>query len=206
MKILLVSATQLEVQEYVLSAPHHDILITGVGMHAAVFELTHLLHHKRYDLVVQAGVAGAFSTSALQPGDVVAVAQDAFGDLGSFENKLIKSLQELNLSTEKEWLINTNPLLAPLGLPAVKGITLNTITDDDAYINALINKWQPDIETMEGAALHYVCTRLKQPYVQLRAISNFVGERDKSKWLLAGSITNLNNALKAILAKWTAQA
>jgi len=199
MKILLVSATQLEIQEYVLSAPHHDILITGVGLHAAVFELTRLLHHNRYDLVIQAGVAGAFTASKLKLGDVVAVEKDAFGDMGAFEEKQLLSLQQLDLSTEKEWWGNSNPLLKKLAFPTVKSITISTIADDDTYINALIDKWSPDIESMEGAALHYVCTKLNMPFLQLRAVSNFVGERDKNKWMLAGAITNLNNAVKKLI-------
>lgn len=199
MKILLVSATQLEIQEYVLSTPHHDILITGVGLHAAVFELTRLLHHNRYDLVVQAGVAGAFTGSSLKLGDVVAVEKDAFGDMGAFEEKQLRSLQQLDLSTEKEWWSNTNPLLKKLPMPLAKSITISTIADDDTYINALIDKWAPDIESMEGAALHFVCTKLNMPFLQLRAISNYVGERDKNKWMLAGAITNLNSAVKTVI-------
>jgi futalosine hydrolase len=37
------------------------------------------------------------------------------------------------------------------------------------------------------------------PFAQLRAISNYVGERDKNKWMLAGAITNLNNAVKTVI-------
>ena len=34
---------------------------------------------------------------------------------------------------------------------------------------------------MEGAALHYACIMEHIPFIQLRAVSNFVGERDKNK-------------------------
>jgi futalosine hydrolase len=67
------------------------------------------------------------------------------------------------------------------------------------YVNALQQKWKADIESMEGAALHFVCAKKNVPYLQLRAISNFVGERDKNKWLLATAIGNLNGALKALI-------
>ena len=199
MKILLVSSTQMEIQEYLLSAPHHDILITGVGLHAAAFEITQQLQHHHYDLVIQAGVAGAFEGSGLKMGDVVAVKQDAFGDTGAFENGQFHSLQQLGLSSEKEWLINQNNLPGKLKIPQVKAITINTITDYMPYVQALQQKWKADIESMEGAALHFVCAKKNVPYLQLRAISNMVGERDKSKWLLATAITNLNNTLKAVV-------
>ncbi len=201
MKILLVSATQLEIQEYLLEAPHHDILITGVGPHAATCELTNQLHNHRYDLVIQAGVAGAFHHSGLKPGDVVVVKQDAFGDAGSFEQQKFLSLQQLGLTADKEWLINTNPLLKKLSIPQVKSITISTLTDSEVYVNALHDKWGAEAESMEGAALHYVCEKKKMPYLQLRSISNYVGDRDKTKWLLATAINNLNNALKLIVEK-----
>lgn len=200
MKILLVSATQLEIQEYLLSAPHHDILITGVGLHHAMYELTNQLHGHRYDLVIQAGVAGAFESSGLKMGDVVAVKQDAFGDAGSFEKEQFHSLQTLGLTADKEWLVNENSVQKKLKIPQVKAITINTLTDYMPYVAALEQKWQADIESMEGAALHFVCSKKNVPYLQLRAISNFVGERDKSKWLLATAINNLNGTLKALIA------
>lgn len=199
MKILLVSSTQLEIQSYVLGAPHHDILITGVGLHAATYELTHQLQGHRYDLVVQAGVAGAFSGRGYKMGDVVAVAQDAFGDAGSYENGQLHSLQQLGLSTDKEWLVNKHDILHRFEVPKVRAITVNTITNDAAYLQALQQKWEADIESMEGAALHYVCGKRGVPYLQLRAISNMVGERDKNKWLLATAIGNLNNALQVMM-------
>ena len=44
------------------------------------------------------------------------------------------------------------------------------------------NKFLPVIESMEGAALHYVCLMEKIPFLQIRSISNYIGERDKKKW------------------------
>ena len=48
---------------------------------------------------------------------------------------------------------------------------------------------------MEGAALHYVCRSMKVPFLQMRVVSNYIGERDKTKWMLGGAIENLNNTL-----------
>lgn len=203
MKILLVSATQLEIQEYLLSAPHHDILITGVGMHHAIYELTQQLHGHHYDLVIQAGVAGAFEGTGLKMGDVVAVKQDAFGDAGSFENNEFHSLQSLGLTLDKDWITNQHSLLQKLKIPLVKAITINTITNYMPYVQALQKKWEPAIESMEGAALHFVCSKKNVPYIQLRAISNFVGERNKANWQLGTAVTNLNAALKIFIESIT---
>ena len=61
------------------------------------------------------------------------------------------------------------------------------------------SKYNPKIESMEGAALHYVCTDLEVPYLQIRSISNYVGERDKIKWKMPLAIANLNDTLVNIV-------
>ena len=57
---------------------------------------------------------------------------------------------------------------------------------------------------MEGAALHYVCLSEKIPFLQLRSVSNYVGERDKNKWAVREAIANLNIELQKILIKFFA--
>jgi futalosine hydrolase len=55
------------------------------------------------------------------------------------------------------------------------------------------------VESMEGAALHYVCLSEKIPFLQLRGVSNYAGERNKSKWKLKEAIGNLNKELIRLL-------
>jgi futalosine hydrolase len=52
---------------------------------------------------------------------------------------------------------------------------------------------------MEGAALHYVCLQQQQSFLQLRGISNAVGERNKEKWATGEAVTNLNKELKILI-------
>lgn len=198
MKILLLSATQHEIEPFLKTSPKIDILITGIGIHAAVYRLTKQLCHHHYDMVIQAGLAGSFNnTTAL--GEVVMVNRDCFGDVGVMENNTYKSIQDLNLSNEPEWLSNHNPILNQLSYKQVSAITVNTISDDDPYILKLKQKWNADIESMEGAALHYVCQHQQVGYLQVRSISNKVGIRDKKLWKLKESINSLNNELEKII-------
>lgn len=193
MKILLLSATQMEIQPFLLTVPKCDVLISGVGSTATAYHLTKQLSHHHYDLVVQAGVGGAF-TDEINLGEIVTVRCDAFGDVGVMENEF-QSIQDMNLSTELEWLENKNSLLQKLPYKQVKAITVSTIHTNEALINTLRQKWNAAIESMEGAALHYVCQHQQVPYLQLRSISNRVGVRDKTQWNLKDAIANLNEAL-----------
>jgi futalosine hydrolase len=42
-----------------------------------------------------------------------------------------------------------------------------------------INTYNPHIETMEGAAVHYVALQETFPCIHIRAVSNAVGDRDR---------------------------
>jgi futalosine hydrolase len=66
-------------------------------------------------------------------------------------------------------------------------------------IGILQGKYQADIESMEGAALHFVCLQEGIPFLQIRGISNFVGERNKAKWDLKSAIENSNRVALQIL-------
>ncbi|MEZ4983959.1 MAG: hypothetical protein R2795_02785 [Saprospiraceae bacterium] len=98
MKMLLVAATDKEIMPCIttyhlanqfqggiahtrIGSHQVSILITGVGLPATAFALgAHLARH-RYDLLIQAGIAGAIDPQ-LHVGDVVEVVSDCFADLG----------------------------------------------------------------------------------------------------------------------------
>jgi futalosine hydrolase len=88
----------------------------------------------------------------------------------------------------------------------VKAATVNRITDDPIWIKSLSQKYEAGIETMEGAAFHYISLVERIPFLQIRAISNWVGERDKRKWAMKPAINNLNIALKELYSKYQALA
>jgi len=208
MNVLVVSATEFEIRPFLMENTTADVLVTGVGIPATVFHLTQKLMGKSYDMVLQAGIAGSF-TPGVKNGSVVAVAKDTFGDIGIQEKGGFKSLFDTGFAGPNDfpftdgWLVNDPDTLGASPLPVVVGITVNKITDEPAQIQALSGKWTPTVESMEGAAFHYVCLQQKVRFLQLRSVSNAVGERDKGKWDLRSSVTSLNTALKELLALYS---
>ena len=196
MNILIIAATEMEIIPLMSAYFEADYLITGVGSPATVYHLLKKIASKKYDVVLQVGVAGSFDES-LNLGEVVLVNADCFADLGAIENKKFYSLFDLNLIKENVWLINQHQFKTALKF--VKGISVNCLTDEAEKITLFKEKYQADIESMEGAALHFVCLQEKIPFLQIRGISNFVGERDKSKWDLKSAIENSNNVALQIL-------
>ena len=196
MNILIIAATEMEIIPLMSAYFEADYLITGVGSPATVYQLLKKIVTKKYDVVLQVGVAGSFDES-LNLGEVVLVNADCFADLGAIENKKFYSLFDLNLNKENGWLINQHQFNTALKF--VKGISVNCLTDEAEKITLFKEKYQADVESMEGAALHFVCLLERIPFLQIRGISNFVGERDKSKWDLKSAIENSNNAALQIL-------
>jgi futalosine hydrolase len=85
-------------------------------------------------------------------------------------------------------------------------VTINTITTDKKIIERYRTKYKAQIESMEGAALHYIGRDLNIPFIQIRAVSNYVGERNKAKWKMQEAIYNLNETVLQYLDALSTQA
>jgi futalosine hydrolase len=215
MYILLVAATENEIRttsgwlsSVKGSTNEHEVevLITGVGSAATSYALTRQLLWRSPEMVIQAGIGGSFKKD-YPPESVVFIREEVFADLGVFEHDGFTDVFDLGLSADNDhpfsnrFLVNSqlDPWIK-YGLPFVRGATINCISSTHKQIEAIKNKYDPVIESMEGAALHYACLMEHIPFIQLRAVSNFVGERDKNKWNMIEAITVLNEKLRRILA------
>ena len=206
--ILVAAATAKEINPFLASMRQShsgnnniDILISGIGLTASTYHFTRQLELKKYDLVIQAGVAGSFNLKT-PLGTVVAVKQDTIADQSVIELQKLKTLFDLKLVPNDQrpykngWLINPNKeLLKKTNLKIVKGISVNQISTSKQMIKFYKDTFDPVTESMEGAALHYACLMKKVPFIQIRSISNYIGERNKKKWDMNESIINLNEAL-----------
>jgi len=204
MQILLAAASQMEIKPFQKNHPAADVLITGVGIPSALYHLTKRIQLIDYDLVIQVGIAGSFKQE-WELGKVVAVQKDTFSDTGIKTQSGFTTIFEAGLADpdhmpyKNGWLENPFALLKTLNYEKAVAITVNTITDDITYIREQVTKFDPAIESMEGAALHYVCLQEEVPFLQIRAISNYVGERNKSNWQLTEAIQNVNQELEKVL-------
>lgn len=204
MNVLVVAATELEIEPFLATNKHAEILITGIGAPATMFHLTKKLTDNKFDLVIQAGIAGAFANS-LALGSVVIIKRDAFADLGIYEKEKFYTLPDAGFSDKNEfpfedgWLVNKSVSFDDLRLSLTDSITVNTVTDDKKRIELLHKKFNASAESMEGAAFHYVCLQFQTKFLQLRSISNIVGERDKKNWKMKEAIKNLNDELIKIV-------
>ena len=203
MKVLVTAATELEIFPFVKKNSGAEIFIHGVGATNTAFALSQKIN-AAYDIVIQAGIAGSF-TGNLQLGQTVAVAKDCFADLGLLHNGTLSSVFEMGLAGENDFpykngfLENNLPLLQSLSLQKVNAATVNLLNTEKNYNKLIQQKYNALVETMEGAAFHYICLQKKIPFLQIRGISNYVGERNKTKWKMEKAIDNLCINLEDIL-------
>lgn len=209
MNCLIIAATPIEIAPFLdyfnsNNKKNIDILITGIGLTATTYSLMRQLRIKKPDLIIQAGVGGCFDTQ-IPLGKVVVVKQETIADQSVIELNKLKTLFDLKLVPQdqfpfkKGWLINNHHILKKTTLKKVKGISVNEITTAQKKVQFYTEAFQPVIESMEGAALHYVCLMEQIPFLQLRAISNYIAERKKTNWNMNESILNLNKELISLL-------
>jgi futalosine hydrolase len=213
MHIVIVAATALEIQPLLdlrqtagIDTTGWEVLITGVGAVATTFSLMETIARKKPGLMIQAGIAGGFEKS-LQA-RVVTIREELFADMGVWEVDGFKSLFDLGLTGMNEepfsdgMLKNTHARLLSLsGLELVRSISVNELTTNPERIAWYRKHLSPVVENMEGGAFHFVCLQKQIPFLQLRAISNEIGERDKSKWQLKDAIYILNKKLVALITE-----
>lgn len=209
MQILLCSATAFEIEPALTQIGSSDkqniqVLVTGVGMLNAAYQLTRTICHNRPSLVILAGIGGSFTAN--MKGRTYIVTEDFPADLGVEENGQWKDLSDLGLQDNNRFPYTEGMLVNPdswshLGLEQARGCTINEISSDPSRISLISEKYHPLVESMEGAAIHYICLQEGIPFLHLRSISNEVGERDKNKWKMKLAINNLNEELLRVISQ-----
>jgi futalosine hydrolase len=164
-----------------------SLLVTGMGTEATSWALKKWLSSNiKPDLAINIGIAGSFREE-IKIGDVVVPVSDTFAD-EDFENGLCEIEADRNLAGR----------LAGK-LKKACAITVALATGTEPEIARLLKKYNPDIETMEGAAFFYICSREQIPFLALRSISNRVEPRNKKNWDIPLALDNLSERLKEIM-------
>jgi len=182
-------------------------IVTGVGSVATAWALTKFLSSGvRADLAINIGIAGSFRDD-IPVGEVVIPVSDCFADAGVETSGGFMTLAEAGLVdpdafpfksgkifSENRFVSGAVRLFRP-----VNAITVNASTGNHDSIKMISERYHSDIETMEGAAFFYVCSREKIPFLAVRAISNRVEPRNRDKWNIPVALENLAAKLGDIL-------
>jgi len=215
-RILLVAATVAEAdalrsisglksspEGFMMGKCEISLLVTGVGSISTSWAMTKWFSaNQKPDFALNIGIAGSFRED-IKIGDVVVPVSDCFAGSGVETKNEFITLTEAGLEDPgrfpfkegKIWAENKYIELNLRHLKHVNAITVNAASGSSETIKKLSEKYNPDIETMEGATFFYICSREKVPFLAMRSISNRVEPRDKGKWDITFALNSLSEKL-----------
>jgi futalosine hydrolase len=90
--------------------------------------------------------------------------------------------------------------LASAHLPVTVGpvLTVSTVTGTEGRAADLAGRWRPVAEAMEGFGVATAARAQGRPIVEVRAVCNPVGRRDRSAWDLPRALGALGDAAAAL--------
>jgi futalosine hydrolase len=189
------SISDFEGGVYQLPTANCQLLVTGVGMVATAFALGRHLSSHQYDLVVNLGIAGSFDRN-IALGDVLEITEDTFAELGAEDGDEFLSIEKMGFGESTFYpsakRSNLYDPFKTFNLKTVAAITVNAVHGNDASIEKIVERLNPQLESMEGAAFFYACREMNVPCLQIRAVSNYVEKRNRENWNIGLAIKNLN--------------
>ncbi len=196
--ILVVCAAAAELRGFARAGV--DVVPVGVGPVEAALGTLRALAGKSYRLAINAGIAGAFAGRAAV-GDAVAVTDETYVDLGR-EDRVALALPdglhvEANCESDRAQLACLRD--AATALVFGSGITSATVTTSDARAATLAARFAATAESMEGFAVLRAAALANVPALELRGISNMVGDRARSQWDFRAGAAATVRALDAFL-------
>jgi futalosine hydrolase len=223
MNILIVSATFLEVEpllthfkfveqsnqklrKYTYNNHQVDVLIPGVGMTCTAYWMGKALNTRLYDCAINLGLAGSFNND-IKIGEVVNIVSDRISELGAQDGEKFLSLIDMDLIEDEDFTLVTGEMVNSIPLEnktinqlrKVKAISVNTTHGEENEIEKVVKLFNPDVESMEGAAFYYACLLEGITCAQIRAISNKVEPRNKDNWDIKLAVKNLTETSLQLL-------
>ena len=177
-----------------------DVLITGIGILNTTFTLMDYLSRKSPDLWIQVGVGGALDRN-MAIGDVFLIESEyLFGFGAQDKDGTILNPFELGWISANEFPYNNEKLVCPdipdtLNLPRASAVTVIHAHGEQTTIEKIRRDNIAQIENMEGASFFFVSLMKGIAFLSLRSISNFVEERNKSKWHTDEAIEGVNKVI-----------
>ncbi|MEV8587525.1 futalosine hydrolase [Streptomyces sp. NPDC051180] len=190
-----------------------DVLVGGVGPAAVAAATGTALAcaalddpgRAPYDLVVSAGIAGGFPTVA-PLGSVVVSRSVVAADLGAQTPDGHLTVEELGFGRSahpvpEALAAAVAAALAAGGLPHTVGpvLTVSTVTGTAARAAELADRYPgAAAEAMEGFGVAEAAAAHGVPVVEIRAVSNAVGPRDRAAWRIGPALDALRRAVELL--------
>ena len=160
-----------------------DVVAVGVGPVEAAAGTVRAIARGRYDAVINAGIAGGFRDRC-GVGDAVVCSREDYAELGLEDGTVFPLPDGAQLVRHVESDPGLmQPFLAGL-VPVIvgRGVTSATVTSTTSRALVLAHRFRADVESMEGFAVLRAAQLAGVPAVEVRGVSNLVGERESNEW------------------------
>ncbi|HWQ41652.1 MAG TPA: futalosine hydrolase [Desulfosporosinus sp.] len=210
MRVLVVTAVTSE-RDAVLRGLHGDtrfeVLVVGVGSVVAAVNTVKALAAAQYSLVISAGIGGGFPGRA-EVGSLVMANEIVVADLGADTSEGFRSVAELGfgftqIQTDTTLVDRVTRALLVAKIPVTIGsvLTVSTVTGTAAKgLEMAARIPGATAEAMEGFGVGFAALESGLPVLEMRAISNMVGPRERSIWRIKEAL-NVLEAASAVLTE-----
>lgn len=206
-RALLVVATAGEAERLNALSVHGvevRVVVSGVGAVAAALATQTALAGVGSDLVISAGIGGAFASSGLKVGDVALASEIVQADLGAWDGERFLPLAELGLEVApgNAGRFPCWPGVLKLDLPCGPFVTVSSVTGSAVGAQELLRRVPGAlVEGMEGAGVAHAALLAGVTVAEVRGVSNLVGPRDRAAWRIGEALAALDVGLKAVLER-----
>lgn len=169
--MIFIFPTQEEAARFRVVAPDVQIEICGVGLAQAAASISAIIERSESsEELLLCGIAGSYCADRVGVGEVVEVVEESISQLPSKYSKSYTAESQTHL----------------------RGVKSNSVNTPQVGYNGA------DIENMEGASFMALCAAHARRGVQIRAISNVVGEPFE-QWRVDEALDNLTSYLIGVL-------
>ncbi len=183
------------------------VLVSGVGPAAAAAASAYALTRDAdISLVLNAGIGGGFDGRA-KVGDVVLATRIVAADLGADRGERFESIAEMgygssSFSVDADTTVIAASALHDGRITARSGaiLTVSTVTGRPEAIEAFERAHSDAVaEGMEGFGAATAARAFGKPVLELRTVSNIVGESDKATWDFVAAFDALTRAVALVV-------
>ncbi len=197
------------------------LVISGPGVFNTAWALTACLERFRPSFILHTGIAGVFAGTNLDTGDAAVAVKDTYVHAGvdvsrpgqyaacsrlsplPFDLIAGQGLTRQGIYTLDLKLAHAcrQQLTRSLNCRVGQGpfITVSAVTGSPGKAAALSHAYSAVMESMEGAAAAHVAALYQIPMAEIRAASNQVGERDKTRWDIQGAVHTVADICETII-------
>jgi futalosine hydrolase len=189
-------------------SPAVQPVVVGVGVVAAAASTAQALARHPVRGVLHLGIAGSFDLDLAPLGSLAVATAEIWpeyglrhgnGSLTPLAFPMLPDLPTPHLPLAPEAAAAAMGLTLPSSWARGPALTVAGVSADSHRAQELHQHWGGLTESMEGFGVALAAWQAHVPFVEVRAISNQVGERGKHNWRIGPALTALGQGLAQLL-------